>query len=119
MSQRNVRGAALRCLLTIFLSLPFLSCVQKGEQNVWDDSVIGKATLSGRVTDTYGTPLSGVTVSCMGTDSKRELRASGLTDEDGRFEIRDVPSNARYIRFALEGYASCSYTLEEIGRAHV
>ena len=112
MSQRNVRGAALRCLLTIVLSLPFLSCVQKGEQNVWDDSVIGKATLSGRVTDTYGTPLSGVTVSCMGTDSKRELRASGLTDEDGRFEIRDVPSNARYIRFALEGYASCSYTLE-------
>lgn len=56
-------------------------------------------TVNGRVTDDKGAPLSGVTVSAVGRDSKT------LTDNDGNFSI-SVNEQVRTLRFSYVGYES-------------
>lgn len=56
-----------------------------------------QSTIRGRVTDTLGTPLQGVTVQIKGT------RSQTMTDENGSYQIQQVPDNAILV-FRLLGY---------------
>jgi len=114
MRQTKLFGIFFHITLAVMLALSVLSCKDDMNEATWDDSVIGTATLTGKVTDTYGEPLGEASILCMGTDTKRELRKSGLTESDGTFVVKDVPSNARYIKFSKEGYASVSFTLQAV-----
>lgn len=110
---RNKLIATVRTALIFAIAvLSPLACDKAEEPKPWDDSIVGTATLSGKVTDTFGTPLADVQVSCMGTNLQHELRASAVSASDGSFEVKDVPSNARYITFVKEGYASVAYTIQ-------
>lgn len=111
MNSCDSRRASAIAFSTVILFM-MISCRQESDHPAWDDSVVGVATVRGKVTDTFGDALSDVQVSCRGTNLKKELRKSGTSAPDGSFEIADVPSNARYICFTREGYASVSYTLE-------
>ena len=112
MKQKFVSRVLMLCIILLGSGFIFSSCKNEDETSSWDDSVVGTATVSGVVTDTFNNLLSGVTVSCMGTDTQRELRKSSTTASDGSFSIADVPSNARFISFSKDGFATVSYTLE-------
>lgn len=112
MKQKFVYGAISLCLALLGLSFILTSCKDSNESASWDDSVVGTATVSGVVMDTFDNPLSDVTVSCKGTDTRREVRKTGASGSDGAFSISDVPSNARYITFSKDGFATVAYTIE-------
>lgn len=57
-------------------------------------------TIAGVVKNAAGTPLTSVTVSILNTN------LSTLTDETGRFELKDLPSGKLTVRFSAVGYAS-------------
>src|SRR5687767_9550177 len=57
------------------------------------------ARLSGRVTDTTGTPLAQVRVTVI------ETHRSAITDPDGRYTLLELPAGTYSIAFALVGYA--------------
>lgn len=104
--------ASSLCVLMASLALLFQSCEGNTADGAkWDDSVVGTATLSGVVKDTFGNLLADVTVSCMKTDSKREVVGSVLSGADGSFSLQDVPSNARFVTFHKDGFATVAYTI--------
>ena len=55
--------------------------------------------LSGRVTDTTGSPLAQVRVTVP------EVNRTTITDLDGRYQLRSIPSGTYGVSFALVGYA--------------
>src|SRR5687768_7462059 len=57
------------------------------------------ARLSGRVTDTTGTPLAQVRVTVI------ETHRSAITDLEGRYVVPDLPAGTYSMSFALVGYA--------------
>ena len=57
------------------------------------------STLTGRVTDTTGTPLEQVRVTVL------EAERSTLTGADGRYELTGLPTGTYGVSFALVGYA--------------
>ncbi len=61
-------------------------------------SAMAQFTATGKVTDSEGNPLIGVTVAVKGT------AVGAFTDFDGRFEI-DVPTDAATLEFSYIGYA--------------
>ena len=88
------------------------SCGQEEPRGYWDDTSIGTATVSGIVKDTFGNTLEDVQISFIGTNMAREVRLVAFSDYDGTFRLENVPSNARYITFSLEGYATVAYTID-------
>lgn len=62
-------------------------------------SFTGSRLVAGKVTDEYGTPLSGVTVTAKGTGSKT------VTDAAGRYRI-SVNQDAEILIFVLPGYVN-------------
>ncbi len=57
------------------------------------------STLTGRVTDTTGTPLAQVRVTVL------EVERSTTTDASGRYRLEDLPTGTYAVSFALVGYA--------------
>src|SRR5690606_6395933 len=57
---------------------------------------MGQATISGKVTDSFGNPLGGATVTVQGTS------ISTLTTDDGRYILASVPPNAT-LQFSFVG----------------
>lgn len=113
MKQKFVSKVPLFGSVLLGLIFAFTSCQNEIEQaGTWDDSVVGTATVSGVVMDTFDNLLSDVDISCMGTDTRREVRMTGTSGPDGTFSLADVPSNARYIAFAKEGFATVAYTID-------
>ena len=101
------------CVVTALTMLMTLSCNDlKEEAGTWDDSVIGTATVKGTVMDTFDNLLADVDVTFMGTNAQREVRKTAKTGADGSFSVAEVPSNARFITFAKQGFATVAYTLE-------
>lgn len=103
--------ALLRILASFTMLLLALGCENAGNRGYWDDSSIGVASFHGVVKDSFGNPLEDVDICFRGTDTKRELRYVTFSDWDGSFSIEGVPSNARYVTFVLEGYATLAYTI--------
>jgi len=113
MKQKLVFQSLLALAAVGFAMSVSTSCTPKDEHTgQWDDSVVGTATVSGVVKDTFDNPLADVDVTFMGTTVKREVRATAKTGGDGSFSVASVPSNARYITFSKQGYATVAYTLE-------
>ena len=101
------------CAVMALAALGTVSCTDvKEETGTWDDSVVGSATVSGVVKDTFDNLLADVDVTFMGTNTQREVRATAKTGADGKFSVANVPSNARFISFVKEGFATVAYTLE-------
>jgi len=104
---------AILCIVLVLATMSLTwSCKNEEEAGTWDDSVVGTATVKGVVLDTFDNPLEGVDVTFMGTNTQREIRQQVKTGSDGSFTANDVPSNARYITFTKEGFATVAYTLE-------
>lgn len=96
--------------LGLLLSLP--ACRQEVQPGRWDDGSVGTATFSGVVKDTFGALLEDVDICFHGTNLQRELRYVTFSDWDGTYRIEGVPSNARFVTFSLEGYATIAYTID-------
>lgn len=99
---------AMLCLAAIAAS-----CTRQAEPGVWDDGSVGEATIRGLVRDSFGNALEDVDICFRGTNLQRELRYVTFSDWDGSFCIENVPSNARYVTFSLEGYATVAYTIDQ------
>lgn len=112
MQLRYFLKTTFRLLFLTALICTTVSCGEDNNSSGWDDSVHGTATISGIVMDTFNNPLSNVTITCMGTNTKRDVRMSATSEADGAFSIADVPSNARFISFSKEGFATVSYTID-------
>jgi TonB-linked SusC/RagA family outer membrane protein len=65
-------------------------------------------TVTGTVTDEKGAPLTGVTVTALGSD--RKVSATALTDGSGKFSIK-VTSQARSLQFAYVGLEEQSVSI--------
>lgn len=64
-------------------------------------AAFGQQTVRGQVTNAdTGEPIAGVQVTVVGT------RIGTLTNEQGRFVLREVPADAEQVRFQLIGYES-------------
>lgn len=87
-------------LMAVFLSSVFVSCDDSGS-----DGKVGVGTVSGKVTDTYGTALAGVTVSSSNTEATVE------TSSDGSYLLPDVQMKRGYVTFAKKGYQTTSITV--------
>lgn len=112
MKHTHLFRSALALALTGLALLLAASCSKKQvEPGTWDDSVVGYISVSGVVKDTFGNPLVDVDISFKGTDSHREVRKMTFTDFDGSYSIDKVPSNARFIVFEKEGFATMAYTI--------
>lgn len=104
-----------KLLLCLFVALQVTlaaSCVQREERGYWDDSSVGSATVTGVVKDTFGNLLENVEIYFMGTNLAREVRYVTFSDWDGSFRMDNIPSNARYVTFVLDGYATMAYTID-------
>jgi len=60
------------------------------------------ATLAGRVTDTSGAVLPGVTVTALHLD--RNISRTGITDRDGRYVLAALPVGSFEVRAELSGF---------------
>ena len=101
----------LHYLFAALLLALAVSCVRSEERGYWDDSSVGSATVTGVVKDTFGNVLEDVEIYFKGTNLAREVRYVTFSDWDGTFRMENVPSNARYVTFVLEGYATVAYTI--------
>ncbi|MFW0735865.1 TonB-dependent receptor domain-containing protein [Flavobacterium sp. T12S277] len=62
--------------------------------------LIAQNTISGKVNDEYGTPLSGVTIQLLGTETNVKTNADGL------YQIGNLAKGSYTIEASLEGYSS-------------
>ena len=99
-------------LIAALLVVAAAGCSQQQERGYWDDSSVGSATIAGVVMDTFGNLLEDVEINFMGTNMAREVRYKTYSDWDGSFRMENIPSNARYVTFVLEGYATVAYTID-------
>ena len=111
MKQKLVLRSLVALAAAFFTMTVVSSCKQEAPVGEWDDSVVGTATVSGVVKDTFDNLLADVDVTFMGTDTKREVRKTAKSGADGSFSVAGVPSNARYITFAKKGFATVAYTI--------
>ena len=112
MKQKFVYQSLAALAAALLAMTAAVSCTPNDEhEGTWDDSVMGTATVSGVVKDTFDNPLSDVDVTFMGTSVKRDVRKTAKTGSDGTFSVASVPSNARFITFSKEGYATVAYTI--------
>ena len=69
------------------------------------------ATLSGRITDSAGDPIDGVTVRIEGTSMR------GTTDANGAYQINGVPPGTHTLRVGIIGYRPGSRVVTPCGAA--
>src|SRR6187397_834470 len=75
-------------------------------------ATISHAELSGVVRDDRSQPLTGVVVSAIG-----ETSAFAVSDRNGRFTLRDLPSGPYLVRAHLQGYASTRDRIVQVSTA--
>ena len=83
----------MRTKTLLLLLLAFVA----GGLSLYAQGQKGRIPVQGTVTDTKGEPLAGVMVYVQGTSN------GALTDSDGRYSLRDVPSNGTLVA-SLIGY---------------
>lgn len=101
----------LQLFIAVALMMLCAACVRESQRGYWDDSSIGTATFTGVVLDSFGVPLEDVEIHFIGSNMQREVRYESFSDWDGSFRIENIPSNARYVTFSLQGYATVAYTI--------
>jgi hypothetical protein len=83
------------------ISLALASCIHNpGPQEDSPSPFIGRVTVSGRVTDSEGGPISGATVAI--PDAARNT----TSDADGRYTLSDVPPGPSGVMVSRAGYAT-------------
>ncbi len=96
---RMVRSILVAKLLLLMVFLPAMNVAAADPQFNGPEAYSVQNAVSGRVTDSNGEPLPGVTVAVKGTN------LGSLTDIDGRFTISNIPESAVLV-FSFVGLKS-------------
>ncbi len=90
--------------------------VEPGD-NVFDISLEGGVTFSGRVVDTAGSPIATADLSLHATSYNFLGNSQGITDSEGQFSLDGLGEGIYSLQVTKEGFASSSLENIEIGPA--
>ena len=109
---RNTRKLGSAAAVGLCLTIPALpaSAQVVRPQLVSRTAGVPAAELSGLVNDRNGRPLAGAVVSAVGSES-----AFAVSDAEGRFTLRTLPSGPYLVRAHLQGYLPARPRLMQIG----
>jgi hypothetical protein len=91
------------------LALLLLFCILFGSLTTMAQQAVTSATLSGRIEDTDGAGIGGALV--VATNTERNISTSTMSDQAGRFHLRNLPAGPYLLKIEQAGFTSASENL--------